>query len=369
MKKLFLLLIPVLFLAGCATLQHDMIVSSDLFAQSEDILQLEETIANLDAISLEHDNTHLLEDFMKTAQELLEEIQVHFKKNAVQKELAARLYALSGRTCLLMNKKAKAQEYYKLSKNASKGDSQGIILGSRLGFVTNLEDENLLSGANENGLIKLEIGLKYYREGKFSECAAMLDSAFIELPDFYKHAYSSIRENAWRMKDIDDTARDEKMLALLQKNQITVGQMLLIAQDASEFTFRYTADRHLSENELYARINTVGLLLPLSSTKEISLKSDSLSKNQIVNRRFAARFLWNLYAMEKALGAEAVKYSEYMRKENYSPINDVSVDSEDFDAILGCVETELISMPDGENFRPEEIPAAAQFLEWIKKLK
>ena len=45
-----------------------------------------------------------------------------------------------------------------------------------------------------------------------------------------------------------------------------------------------------------------------------------------------------------------------------SPVKDVAVDDEDFDAILGCVEFELMELVDGENFRPDD-PVSGMSLE------
>jgi len=367
MRKL-LVLIAAICLTSCASLQKDMIVSSDLFAQTEDITELEERLSALDAKVMQEKNAYLQKDFSTESSALLASINEQLQINGVQKETAARLYALAGRVYLLQNKKSKAQDYYKLSYSASKGDSQGIILGNRLGLVDNLNDENLISGANENSLIILERGLTQYRNASFTECVALLDTAFIDLPDFYRENYGPIRENAWRLKTIDDSSNDNKIISLLQKSQITVGQMLLITQDSSDYLFRQNAGKKLSENELYSRVVKDGLLLPVSSEEPVSEKTDVPSKNQVVNRTISARFLWNLYILEKSLGDKANLYSKTLRPGCESPIQDVPLDSKDFDAILGCVENEIISLSDGINFTPEALPTAAQFLEFLRRL-
>lgn len=367
MRKLLILIVAIC-LTSCASLQKDMIISSDLFAQTEDIIELEKQLSALDAKTMQEKNVYLQKDFSSSCSSLLSSINEQLQINGVQKETAARLYALAGRVYLLQNKKSKAQDYYKLSHGASKGDSQGIILGSRLGIVENLNDENLISGASENSLIILERGLYQYQMGNFTECVALLDTAFITLPDFYRENYGPIRENAWRLKSIDDSSQDNKIISLLQKNQITIGQMLLITQDSSDYLFRQNAGKKLSENELYSRVVKDGLLMPVSSEEPVSIKTDVPQKNQVVTRVLTARFLWNLYILEKSLGDKANLYSKMMRLGGESPIQDVPLDSKDFDAILGCVENEIISLSDGVNFSPEEIPTAAQFLEFLRRL-
>jgi hypothetical protein len=51
-----------------------------------------------------------------------------------------------------------------------------------------------------------------------------------------------------------------------------------------------------------------------------------------------------------------------------SPIADIPPLSPFFDSILGCVETELISLPDGRNFKPEEPIRGSEFLSALKKI-
>jgi hypothetical protein len=52
-----------------------------------------------------------------------------------------------------------------------------------------------------------------------------------------------------------------------------------------------------------------------------------------------------------------------------SPISDLSLSSPFLDSILGCVESEFMSLPDGRNFRPGEKVKGSDYLSMLKKLK
>ena len=62
------------------------------------------------------------------------------------------------------------------------------------------------------------------------------------------------------------------------------------------------------------------------------------------------------------------RYSDKYKKSGRtkSPVADVPVEDEDFDAILGVVEKEFMELPDGRNFYPDEEVTKLEFLTWLK---
>lgn len=46
-------------------------------------------------------------------------------------------------------------------------------------------------------------------------------------------------------------------------------------------------------------------------------------------------------------------------------MQDVPLDSADFDAVLGCVEHEIMDLPDGIRFLPDDRPAAIEVRRWL----
>ena len=87
----------------------------------------------------------------------------------------------------------------------------------------------------------------------------------------------------------------------------------------------------------------------------------------IVLRSGAAWYIWHLYAENRADRGLLTRYSS--RYPDRSPIPDIIRNSAFFDAVLGCIEREFMSLPDGRNFNGGGTVAGAEFLMLLKKLE
>ncbi|MBQ9631253.1 MAG: hypothetical protein IJR49_06685 [Treponema sp.] len=139
--------------------------------------------------------------------------------------------------------------------------------------------------------------------------------------------------------------------------------MLELTQDGTELLNIYTGGKKQDAHRLYATVSKAGLLNSVSS------ESDALRENEVVTKQGCARFLWNLFC--KITGANPVKYStRYKNRLNAkSPVKDVNLNSSDFDAVLGVVENEFMSLTDGLNFKPSENVSGQDFYTSVKKIK
>jgi len=63
------------------------------------------------------------------------------------------------------------------------------------------------------------------------------------------------------------------------------------------------------------------------------------------------------------------RYSEryWARVNPTSPVPDVPLESPWFDAVLGCVEREIMELPDGRCFFPDDPVTGLEFYRWLKK--
>ncbi len=354
---------------GCASLQRDIVLSTDSFIQNEDVEYLEKKFVQYDAAVIMNGKIGPESSVYLELDELEKEIENTIKASGVNKILDSRLYALEGLANLLQNKKQKAKTLYAKSLETNKGDSYTVILGSRLGEITSLEDENIISGTNESVLLVLEQGLLHYSNGEYTDCVAKLDSAFIELPEYYRDAYDEIRQNAWVLRNNSSLTEDKNILSLLNKGQISLGDMIMITQETTDLFTTFNGGKKFSEAELYNRLKKDGYFNPASNVEPLG-KQDELKRNQIVVRSIAARFLWNMYFSNKPNDAAKTRNSAlYREKVGYSPIQDVDINSADFDAILGVIEQEIMSLTDGVNFAPDEKVSASEFSYWLQKLR
>ena len=67
-----------------------------------------------------------------------------------------------------------------------------------------------------------------------------------------------------------------------------------------------------------------------------------------------AWFVWHALAESRSDKTMLAKYSRRWASvgSGASPIPDVGIESPYFDSVMGCVETEIMALPDGRSFHP-----------------
>lgn len=342
--------------ASCATLQQDIIRFSE--TEIEYIETYEQTLVQLDSRSFQGD---VYGTFQNECKDYINTLQRQITTMGMNNAVLSRLYALQGRAYLLSGKKSKAQECYKKSVKAYKGDAQSIILSYRLGETKDLDDANIVSICNNKALLTLEKALTLYAQGELGKSAALFDDAFLSLDSIYVESYGTLRNIAWDLRDIGYITQTKSIQKLLTQKRLTVGQFLLLAQDITDLLNPYTQGKTLKESDLYKKAVSNYILTSVSGADGTSV----VSKDQVVNRIICARIIWNLYTSEK--GSNPLKYSDTFRTMNIpSPVADVELDDKDFDAVLGCIENEIINMKDGVYFKGQDVPTAMEVCKMLQ---
>lgn len=359
MKKYcnFVLFLCIGFLIfSCSTLQQDIEVYSAPEEESPEILELEREIVFLEAKNFRGEEIDLVK-----IQEITKKLDKMAGTVNLQNIGQAKLFGLQGRVALLSGKKSLAKSYYEQSVNTYKGEVQSVILGFRLGLVENLE--NQFVEKNYLPLLILENAITAYLKEEYLQSVAKFDEAFISLESYYHEAYELMRNEAWKFREISGklTADETEILKL---DVINLHQMLSFTQNTTDFLFKYTASKKYSEDALIKQVVSSGLLNPINGESDIK----DLNKSTVVTRQLAARFLWNLYLERNGLSREEI-YGKQFKMVGFSPIGDLDLDSPDFDAVLGCVEKEIMELVDGENFYPEEYMSPIDFNVSLSKIK
>jgi hypothetical protein len=145
---------------------------------------------------------------------------------------------------------------------------------------------------------------------------------------------------------------------------------IAIAKNETQLLHFITGGRNLADAELFNRLLERAFI---PYTQDISVTEWPTVKpnaNDIVTRAGAAWFIWHLYAEARANRGLLSRYSaRYATGPNpRSPITDIPPLSPFFDSILGCVETEFMSLPDGRNFNPTQPIRGAELLMVLKKI-
>ncbi|MCR5080428.1 MAG: hypothetical protein K6B17_03700 [Treponema sp.] len=363
MKKLLSALICsaalVAAFSGCSSVQKDVLVSAEETQDFAFVADVESKFVFQDAKDLMGNKID-----QKEISSLLKDINEKLKTPSLDKVIEARLYALKGRSYLLLKNKSAAESNYKEAVKKSAGDSEVLILGRRLGkfsIIEKFKDQDDLPH-----LITLEMAIENYQNSNFAVSSGLFDKAFKDMDKFYKDAYSDLRASAWQLKDV--TPENSSVVAILALPRITIAKMFYVVQETTpEKIEDYTGEKKFSEQQLFKILMKNNLLASISAIEKKD--KEEIKDISVVTKRLCARFLWNLYISEHKINGN--KYSEKLRgKERaVSPVEDIDLFDQDFDAILGVVENEIMDLEDGVNFEPEKEITGAEFNGYLNNLK
>jgi hypothetical protein len=159
-------------------------------------------------------------------------------------------------------------------------------------------------------------------------------------------------------------------LNLLGRESITWNECISIAANETQLLRFITGGRTLNEAELFNRLLERGFIPYMQDVIIHDWQSVRPRADEIVTRAGAAWFIWHLYAESRGDRGLLTRYSARFATgvNPRSPIADISPLSPFFDSILGCVESEYLSLPDGRNFRPELPIRGTELLTTYRKI-
>lgn len=366
----FLLLGTVLFpfcLASCASLQEDVMVSS------KDAVVLQEA-DNFEDRFWEF-NSALLNEQVVSSKELDSFVSDADKKITSHTEpvLASRLYALQGLVLLMNGRSKKAEECYGKAKALHSGDEYVLLLSSRLqnGFDAKLQTLNeYLLFDSDNPVFLLEKGILLGKTGDYTQSVASFDKAFLifdheDENNKFRERYESYRNTMWKMHSSGIEAGENLNIT----SNLGTERMAVLTTERSGLLDDLLAGVKLSPKELVKKLDAAGYLTA-SGDKDGSLcSSNDYYNGAVITRKLCARFLWNLYVREKGnLKLLTANSQRYARQKNpKSPIEDLELESADFDAVLGVVEKDIMDLNGGILFEGDLPVSEFDFVEALSR--
>ena len=372
MKKFLLICAVFVISVSCATIQKEISIDIQKSQLELNLEKLESRIIPLEAIGGVEARKQSGE--LRAIRSLVDTME---KESAADTDYSGKLSAWSGRLAILEGRYSEAQRLYRQSRSASPGNLPSIVLAIRLegdpGKRLELTEQELAhTGFNTKaagyGELQIEKASSLMDLFRFAEAAGAFDAAFTSgLAAVYREHYQSARDRAWELRD---SGGSSGIINIIDRGGLTWKDAVSLAKNETRLLRFITAGRDMSDAELLMRLSERSFIPPVQDITLNDWPVAALAPNDPVLRGGGAWFIWRLYAEARAdrglLSRYSTRYATGSRPR--SPIADLPVFSPFFDSILGCVETELMSLPDGRNFIPNEPIRAAEFLSILKRI-
>jgi tetratricopeptide (TPR) repeat protein len=342
---------------SCQTVQDDLFMPGDGLLDA-DIEELEKTIVAFDA---GHDSGRL-----EAARRRVTEMDAQPVQDRAFK---AHLAAWSGRLYLLEGARSDAAKQLAASRELLPGNIQASVLAARLerdaGKRLELIEEALKADPSSGELV-IERARVFLEQNRYREAAAAFDTAFARLSPVYGETYRADRNRAWDMRDI--APGEGAAAAIARLPVLSWGDVIELTKKETELLTFLTAGKDWPNEDLFSRL-AARSFIPSSQKADLTeLPAGTPAMGDTVLRSGAAWFLWRLVAENRSDKALLTRYSGRYRNRRPipgSPVTDIPVSSVFFDSVLGCVEREIMTLPDGKSFFPQETVRGAAFLNML----
>jgi tetratricopeptide (TPR) repeat protein len=380
-RLLFSVFIPAVFLSACVSLKGDIFHHGHRDQAEANLTKVEEAVVPLEAAGGIEARRRQSE--VVAARQIITELERETSAvaaAAADAEYRGKLLAWSGRLAILEGRFSEAQRLHRQSISASPGNIPSLILGIRLeGDPSKRLDiiERELTFSRQHsvsitpgvGELNIERGRSLMELNRFTEAAGAFDIAFSSgLNPVYLESYGPERARAWELRNTSGVG--SQTLNLLGRETISWNDCITLIKNETQLFRFLTGGRDIPNAELFSRLLERGFI-PFS--QDITLSEWPLARpaaTETVTRAGAAWLAWHLHDEIRADRTLLTRYSaRFATGANpRSPIADIPPLSPFFDSILGCVETELMSLPDGRNFRPTLPIRGTELLAIIRRI-
>ena len=285
------------------------------------------------------------------------EINALLQAPSTDSSYLARLYALAADAALLLRQPGEARTQLALAKRYSEYDEYVQLVTARL----IAEPEKRLAYLEERITqepaayrLKAEAGSLFFAAKDYRNALAAFDASLSFLPDAYQQYYRPQREQCVQLYTVDSASVTESSEKILQANPISLVEMAALTQDSTNALDFITGTAVWRPPLLAKTLQQAGWYHP-----DRDVLKDSASKKD------AALFLWRLI-----IGSDEqrlTQYTRYYTNKRRLPIPDVLMDGIYFDAIVGSVEEDVVSLADGKHFEPDTPVSGLEFYRWLLK--
>jgi len=370
-SAIVLLCITAALFFSCLSLKNDILIDNQQVQTDTNLAKLEAAIVPLEAAG--GTEARRRQNEITSARQMISGME---REASADADYSGKLIAWSGRLAILEGRYSEATRLYRQSIAVSPGNVPSVILGIRLEGdpAKRLEMiERELAAARQSaagtGELNIERGRSLLELNRFSEAAGAFDTAFSSgLDAVYSESYGADRNRAWELRNTAGATAGT--LDVLGRDSISWSDCISIAKNETQLLRFITGGRNMTDAELFTRLLERAFIPTIQDININEWPRTRPNAGDAVTRAGAAWFIWHLYAEARADRGLLTRYSaRYATGANpRSPITDVPPLSPFFDSILGCIETELLSLPDGRNFRPAQPMRGAELLTVLRRI-
>jgi hypothetical protein len=276
----------------------------------------------------------------------------------LSRQLLARVDAMRAEAALLAGDPGAARRHLAEAAGLSETEEGVWIVrawlegdpGKRLAVL-----EPGLAQADSGLRLRCERGEALLAAGRYAEAAQDLDEGLRGLGPGYERLYAADRDRALSLAQVARDSGGAPVPSVGLDAPLTIRSMVETTAGSS----------HLLDGVTPAPASTYGALLP--GLKSAGLLLDPAAPPDApATRKNVAWFLWGLVAR---LEHDPGLLTRYRQKYTVSPVPDVSPADPWFDAVLGTVEREIMDLPDGVHFRPDDPVTGLELVSMLARMK
>ena len=349
LSRLFFAAAVILAAASCRTVPPDQVGQS---AGAEQI-------AAMDTFDMRLLELRLTPDAAGVAA-LRSDLDSAAAQPGLNRRLRARAEALKAEAALLARDLAAAKTFADRAVALSDAEQGVWIVRAALepnpGMRLSLMDTGV-ARADEKSRLLCERGEELLKAGRYAQAAQDLDEGLRGLDIRFKALYGKDRDRAFSLAQ---AARDSGGGAVTDtsgslEDPLTLRGMVLRAVSETRFLAALSPDSKPPFDTLLPALKDAGLLLDPAASPD----TPALRKN-------VAFFLWGVISRTEH---DPKLLTRYRLKYTTSPVPDLDVNEQWFDAALGVVEREVMDLPDGVHFSPDATVTGLEYLGILGKLK
>ena len=344
--------------AACAALLAAVSCQStptDVFIQTPG----EQEQIELDGLEIRMLELRLSPD-IAAAEALKAELDGTAEKPSLSRQLKARVTSLRAEAALLAGSPTEAKAL--ADQAAALSDTEEALWYVRAAVEQDADKrlailEDGIKKAEKKFRLLCERGEALFKAGRYAEAAQDLDEGLRGLDYRYGEVYGKDRDRAFTLAEaakVTGTVKPPEQAASLE----------------SALTLRGMVEQCFSETRLISSLSSdpkPTLETALQALKDARLLlSPDVSADSPVARKDIAFFFWGIVARTERNPRLLEKYKT---KYAASPVPDVAVDAPFFDSVLGVVEREIMDLPDGLNFKPDDGVTGLEYLGMLSRLK